>query len=112
MITPRTCVDAADICVTIRTHLTELAREMQEVRIVSASHTHPLSGVLVNQRSDDAAALCTTRDSITLALSNQQMQVTIALDDIVHFEVLSTRLMTPALAYRQMKEMERIVGLE
>lgn len=111
MITPRTCVDLADIRVTIRTHYAELVREMQELLIASAKHTHPLSCVLVKPQKVEASVLYTTRESVTLAFHNQQIQVTIALDDIVRFEVLATRLMTPDYAYRQMKEMERIVGL-
>ncbi len=109
MITPRTCIDATDIRVTIRTHQAELTSEMQEVHITTIHLQHPLRGVL---QSYQQAPEGTTSDSLTLAIPDGEMRVTIELCDISRFEVLSTRLMTPAHAYSQMKQMERIVGLE
>ncbi len=108
MITPRSCIDATDIRVTIRTHQAELAREMQEVRITATHLPHSLCGVLRRHQEETD---CDPRDSVVLVTNGEVMQVTIELNDITRFEVLATRLMTPAHAYRQMKEMERIVGL-
>ena len=81
---------------------------MQEVRISTTHLPYPLCGVLLSYQQ---ALKATSRDSLTLATLNEQKPVTIEINDITRFEVLPTRLMTPAHAYQQMKEMERIVGL-
>ncbi len=108
MIRPRTCVNVSDICMTIRTHLVELVSEMQEVRIATIKHPNPVRGVLSGHHF---ATEGTSSDSITLTTLKEQQKVTIVLSDITRFEVLPRRLITPAHAYGQMKEMERIVGL-
>ncbi len=92
---------------TLLTHLSALVSDLQEVRITITGSPHPLCGVLVSYQAQNAAS----GDSLVLTASGERDPVTIELDDITHFEILPTRLMTPAHAYKQMKEMERIVGL-
>lgn len=107
MIIPRTCVNKADIRTTIRTHINELVSEMQEVRITTTCRPYPFCGVVVSYQAQNV----TSGDSLALVVSGKRDPVTIELEDIAQFDVLPTRVLTPAHAYKQMKEMERIVGL-
>ena len=109
MVNTCVCKSETEIREILSRSLDELVREKQEVKISSITVPAPIVAVLEGYGLLEQG--CDVPDTLCVFLPDRGTAMVFYLNEILYFEVLPTRRMTPELAYKQMKEMERIVGL-
>lgn len=109
MVMPCICTNTDEIRRLLALHGDELSKEKQEVKIAWKGAI-PLPTICL-LRGYEPPGDGEYSDTLWVYAGGETVYI-ISPSQITHFEVLATKRMTPDIAYKQMKEMERAGGLK